>query len=154
MNRASETFDVFLENPLISVSLGGIPSAIATKYNLVITNQKQIKATSYNGNEIGYSAGFEGQNIFSELIAASGLLGFPLIIMYLFLTFYLPYRLSQKIIIKEDKYILQSLLFSGVLVFAMLFFNQNILRTWLWVHISLINTFYFIVKNKTNEYLH
>jgi hypothetical protein len=154
MDRASETFDVFLENPLIGVSLGGIPSAIAIKYNLVITNQEQIKSTGFNVNEIGYSAGFEGQNIFAELIAASGLLGFPLIIMYLFLNFYLPYRLSQKKILMEDKYILRSLFFSGVLVLAMLFFNQNILRTWLWVHISLINTFYFIVKNKTNEYLH
>jgi hypothetical protein len=153
-DRASETFDIFLENPLVGVSLGGIPSAIASKYNLVITNQEQIKSTGYNGTEAGYSAGFEGQNIFAELIAASGIFGFPLIIIYLFLTFYLPYKLSNNRISKEDKYILRSLLFSGVLVFAMLFFNQNILRTWVWIHIAFINTFYFIVKNKTNENLH
>jgi hypothetical protein len=152
-DKAKATVKIFLDNPIYGVSLGGIPSALGKQDGIRIRNQEQIKASSYNGGEVGYSEGYEGQNIFAELLAASGLFGFPLIISYFFLLFYKPLRLSIKLKHFEDGHLLKSMLFAGFLVLFMLFFNQNILRTWLWIHIALINTCYFVYK-KQHEALH
>jgi O-antigen ligase len=152
--RAYDTFDVFLANPVIGVGLGGIPSGIGLKNNLIVKNQSQIKASSYHGMEKGYWAGLEGQNVFIELLASSGILGYPLILIFFWVTFIKPLKLTKLNLRRSDKYLLRAMLFAGFLIFVMLFFNQNILRPWLWIHLSLINVFYFILIKELNENLH
>ena len=128
-DRAIETFSVFLRNPIIGVSLGGIPSGIAEINGVILKNQDQAKD-------------FEGQNIYAEVLAASGLIGFIFFVLYFFTLFKKSFQLA-KIVDIESGHILKSLLLGLFLCLFILFFNQTILRPWLWVHISLLNATYF-----------
>jgi hypothetical protein len=136
-DRAIETFGVFLKNPIIGVSLGGIPSGIAQQNGVTLKNQDQAKD-------------YEGQNIYAEVLAASGLFGFLFFSLYFFTLFKRSFLLAKKVDI-ESGHILKSLLLGLVLCLFILFFNQTILRPWLWIHISVLNATYFFLLTKGLE---
>lgn len=127
-NESLETFHIFTRSPLIGVSLGGIPSARALKKGVII--QDNITAKNY-----------EGLNIFLEMLAASGIIGFAFFLFYLLTLIWKSVSLHLKIK-KENlnlSIILLSLVFSFICELAILSMNQNISRLYLWVHIGMLS---------------
>jgi hypothetical protein len=127
-NSLGDTFAVFLEHPLIGRSLGGVSSAIAGLHGETIKSFQDGKA-------------FEGMNVFAEALAASGLIGIVPFIAFLIVTVRKPLKLAR-IACPWYASILRALLRSLLFGWAILQFNQNMLRPYVWVHIALLAAAY------------
>ncbi|OHD60559.1 MAG: hypothetical protein A2014_08530 [Spirochaetes bacterium GWF1_49_6] len=129
------TFDVFLQNPIIGVSLGGIAPWIAKTKVTNISSNAQVKAS-------------EGNNVLLEILAASGVVGFILFCAYMIM-------ISRYILRKGppsgDKDYYTGLFIGFVLAFIMMIENQNILRPYIWAHIALISAFIRLIKDETPD---
>ncbi|NPV02210.1 MAG: O-antigen ligase family protein [Brevinematales bacterium] len=128
-----KTFDVFLQNPVIGVSLGGIAPWIAKTQVSNISSNAQVKAS-------------EGNNVLLEILAASGVAGFILFCAYMIM-------ISRYILKKNppsgDKDYYSGLFVGFILAFIMMIENQNILRPYIWAHIALISAFIRLMKDET-----
>ena len=127
-NSLRETIAVFVQHPFIGRSLGGISSAIA----------------EYEGNSIRSfedAKKIEGMSVFAEVLAASGVIGFIPFLCFLVVTIRNPLRLAR-VAPPFFSSLLRGLVRSLVFTWAILQFNQNVLRTYLWVHIAILATVY------------
>lgn len=127
-NSLGDTLNVFLDHPLIGRSLGGVSSAIAGLHGETIKSFEDGKA-------------FEGMNVFAEALAASGLIGIVPFIAFLIVTIRKPLKLAR---IASPFYasMLRALVRSLLFGWAILQFNQNMLRPYVWVHIAILATVY------------
>lgn len=134
-----DTLYVFMNNPLIGVSLGGVAPAIGRLHGITVTDQETAKH-------------FEGISIFAEVLAASGIIGFVPFIIYIFTIIFKPIILSKKIDNKLISGLLKGMVFSLICLLIILQFNQNILRLYLWLHIGILSALYSVslkqLKNK------
>jgi O-antigen ligase len=126
-NESMETFKIFTRSPFIGVSLGGIPSARALQNGIVISDNETAKK-------------YEGLNIFLEMLASGGIIGFVFFLSYIFFLIGRSVHLYRKI--NNDNLnlsvVLLSLVFSFICELAILSMNQNISRLYLWVHIGML----------------
>ncbi len=123
LNAGYDTFKVFLNHPIIGVSLGGIPAGRGELVGTIVTSQSVAKV-------------FEGMIVIIEVLAASGIFGFIFFILYFL-----------KLLVKplfEDNMILKALVISLIFGFIILQFNQNIQRLYFWLHISVLSMFYSV----------
>lgn len=130
------TIEVFKEHPKIGVSLGGIAPAIGELHGVYVADQQTAKM-------------FEGQTIFAEVLAASGIFAFIPFVIFILTIIIKPFKLAKKIP-KENKNILNSLTWALIALLVILQFNQNILRVYLWFHIGLLCSAYNIYKKEFN----
>lgn len=123
-----ETFTVFLEHPLIGRSLGGVSAAIA-----------ELQGEKIQSFEA--SKDFEGMSVFAEALAASGVIGVIPFIYFLITTFRKPLRLAR---VASPYYsgLLHALVRSLLFALAILQFNQNILRPYVWTHLAILAIVY------------
>jgi hypothetical protein len=123
-----ETIAVFVQHPLIGRSLGGISSAIAENRGETIHSFEDAKT-------------IEGMSVFAEVLAASGVIGFIPFLCFLVATIRKPLKLAR---VAPPFYssLLRALVRSLVFTWAILQFNQNVLRTYLWVHLAILATAY------------
>ena len=127
-NSLEETVAVFVQHPLIGRSLGGISSAIAKNEGETIHSFEDAKT-------------IEGMSVFAEVLAASGAIGFIPFLCFLVATIRKPLTLAR---IAPPFYssLLRGLVRSLVFAWAILQFNQNVLRTYLWTHLAILATVY------------
>lgn len=130
-----KTLDVIAEHPFIGRSLGGISAAIAEQEGSTIRSFEEAKLV-------------EGMNVFAESLAASGVIGFVPFLYFVAVTIRKPLQLSR-IVPEPDSVLLRGLVRSLVFAWAILQFNQNILRTYLWVHLAILATVYAASLRKT-----
>jgi hypothetical protein len=123
-----QTFAVFLQHPLLGRSLGGVSIAIA--------GLEGAKAQSFEA-----SKNFEGMSVFAEALAASGVIGIIPFACFLVTTFRKPMRLAR-IASPFHSVLLQASLRALLFAWAILQFNQNMLRPYLWTHIAILATVY------------
>ena len=71
-----------------------------------------------------------------EILAASGVIGFILFLLYFMKTLIKP--------LLENNIILKALVISLIIEFILLQFNQNIQRLYFWLHIAVLSMFYSI----------
>lgn len=116
---AKETFNIFLENPFVGVSLGGIPEHIASLMG-VNASDKQ----------------FEGSVVFLEVLAASGIFGIIPFLIYFIKVISSGYRVFN---CKKNTVGL-SLIYALIAELIILQFNQNILRPYFWMHLAVLST--------------
>lgn len=134
-----ETVDVFVESPLVGYSIGGIPSAIAENRGQIVQSQEECKQN-------------EGMNVFAEMLAASGILGYIPFILFLLSLIFLPIKLSNQLIAFniEDSHeyvvLLRAMVYAFVFECLILTMNQNILRAYFWLHIGVLNIVYYTIK--------
>lgn len=143
-----DTFKVFLNNPIIGVSLGGIPSHRAELYGITIFNQSEAKE-------------FEGLNVILEVLAASGIFGFLFFLLFWLNLIKMSFSLKKKIR-KSFKEINNSALNNllsitnalGIMLITEIFaltMNQNILRPYFWVslafYLSSLKILYKVIKS-------
>lgn len=118
-----DTFLVWLENPLLGVSLGGVAEAIAA--------MRGVPRVSADGKEI------EGLNVFAEILAGTGIVGFALFMW--FLSAVIGGALWKRAqLIEPYASWLQALAIASFVQLLMLFWNQNILRPYVWMHLAML----------------
>ena len=132
----TDTLIVFSQSPLIGHGLGGVYTAVAqlNGFNIYLNSVQDVGIV---------------QNIFAEVLAASGVFGFIFFIKYLFDLIYKPlYYSYKKIKSKKRSIILRTFSISLIFELLILIFNQNILRPYLWIHISLLCLIYEVYRRK------
>ena len=127
INGLNTCFDIFKENPLGGYGLGGVDPIIA--------DHRGIEYSTLNNGA--------AMSIVGEILVASGAIGTFLFIVYLLVLLRL---------IKEND-IHNALVLALVFELIILCFNQNILRPYLWMHISILcSSFsFFYNKNINND---
>ena len=128
------TFQVFLKNPIIGVSLGGIPYHIAQEKGVVIHTQKEAKK-------------FEGINVLLEVLAASGIVGFVFFVLFFYEIFKTHFLILRYPINKSVFYIANALGIAFIGEFLLLMLNQNILRPYFWVLLGFYISSLMLLKN-------
>lgn len=126
---AEQTLQIFLDNPFIGVSLGGIPEKIADNLGIEASGK-----------------GFEGVSVFLEILAASGLVGVVPFLIYFFKLIY------SGCISFLRMYDTVGLALIGALIseIIILQFNQNILRPYFWMHIAILSTYLYYYNENTS----
>jgi hypothetical protein len=123
-----ETFTVFLEHPLVGRSLGGVSVAIA--------DLEGTKVQSFQD-----SKDYEGMSVFAEALAASGVIGIIPFVWFVVTTVRKPLRLAR-VAPPDYSVLLRALVRSLLFAWAILQFNQNMLRPYLWTHLAILATVY------------
>ena len=135
--QMNNTLSVFLKSPWIGYSLGGIAPAIAEYYRVRTTDQKRAKE-------------YEGLNIFLEVLAASGIVGFLFFAGWLIVYFRCQNGMAG--LLRENGYtqdalLLDCLKYALITELLILMMSQNILRPYLWMVFGLGNALYFRYKD-------
>ncbi len=132
-----DTLHVIADHPWMGSSLGGVTESIASYVGFTPQNFEETKR-------------FEGQSIFAEVVAASGIPGS--IPFFCFVALYLvaPLRLALAASTYQAAW-LRALVQSLIFEWAILQFNQNILRLYLWVHIAVLATVFAVVRRQYAE---
>ena len=122
------------DHPWMGSSLGGVTESIANYVGITPQNFEETKR-------------FEGQSIFAEVVAASGIPGS--IPFFCFIVIYLaaPLKLARTASPLQAAW-LRALVLSLVFEWAILQFNQNILRLYLWVHIAVLATVFAAARRQ------
>ncbi len=128
-----ETITVFLNHPIIGQSLGGVSSAIADREGESVHSFEDSKK-------------FEGMSVFAEILAASGVIGAIPFICFLVVIIWKPLALARKAAPFYSA-LLVAAVRSLVFAWAILQFNQNVLRPYLWVHIAVLVTIYAAARD-------
>ena len=133
---AEEMLTIFLKSPVIGYSLGGVNAVLA-------------EMSGVTSGDIADIAKYTGFSVFMEVLAASGLVGFIPFIIFIWTIVVKPLRLAQKVS-SHQAALLIALTLSLIFELAILQFNQNILRPYLWVHIAVLSASYsaFLRSNK------
>jgi len=132
------TWEVFRSSPLMGCSFGGLDAAIAV----------------HNGwNVYEFGNGDLSMCVSVEALAALGVCGAIFYFKYIWdlsIGCYLRVR-RLSAVEREDRQLLYALLLAHVFIFAILQFNQNILRTVYWTHLMLICTLWSILSAQNRE---
>lgn len=138
LNGISNTFEVFLNNPIWGVGLGGVASGIAENKGITISNQLEAKQ-------------FEGAGAQIEVLAASGIIGFIFFVIFMFLNFYLSTKLSSQLKSKgfyDESKIIKSIIYSFIMLNIALSVVPNILRPYYWLTLGVLQYYFFTFYNK------
>ncbi|MFZ1084081.1 MAG: hypothetical protein WAN35_03850 [Terracidiphilus sp.] len=132
--RLQGTLLTIANHPWMGQSLGGITESIAAYNGLRPQNFEEAKI-------------YEGQSVFAEVAAASGMIGSMPFLCFLAVTIVAPLRLARR---SSPLYAawLRALVLALIFEWAILQLNQNILRLYLWVHIALLATVYAAARRQ------
>ena len=133
IRQMNDVYNIFMASPFEGYSLGGIAPAIAAYQGDKITVQKKAKE-------------YEGLNIFLEVLAATGVLGFLFFAYWLFKFFKCNYMLSSglhRFGFENEAIVMDALRKALIAELLILILSQNILRPYLWILIGMLNAFYF-----------
>jgi NhaP-type Na+/H+ or K+/H+ antiporter len=108
--------------------LGGVSSGIAELHG--------VKIRSFQDSKL-----YEGMAIFAEVLAASGVFGVVPFVIFLIAIVRKPLE-AARLSSPEYAILLRALTRALVFELAVLQFNQNILRPYLWVHLAVLATVY------------
>jgi O-antigen ligase len=131
VERASaleDTWTVFTQHPFIGRSLGGVSFGIGELYGVKIRSFQDSKP-------------YEGMATFAEVLAASGVFGVIPFVVFLIVIIKKPLEAARRSS-PEYTILLRALTRSLIFELAILQFNQNILRPYLWVHLAILATVY------------
>jgi hypothetical protein len=127
-NAFVDTLTVFTQHPFIGRSLGGVSSGIAELHGVEIRSFQDSKP-------------YEGMAIFAEVLAGSGIFGVVPFLIFLIVIVRKPLEAARRTSL-EYSVVLRALTRALVFELAVLQFNQNILRPYLWVHLAILATVY------------
>ena len=132
------TWDVFRSSPLAGCSYGGLDAAIAAGHGGIVS-------------EVGN--GDLSMCVSIEALAALGVCGAFFFFKYIWDMSIGCYIRTRRLssVAKEDRQLMYALLLAHIFIFAILQFNQNILRTVYWTHLMLICTGWNILSAQNRE---
>jgi hypothetical protein len=135
--RLNGTMLTIANHPWMGQSLGGITESIAGSIGVKPMNFEESKV-------------FEGQSVFAEVVAASGWPGSIPFLCFLVVSIVSPLRLAGRAPPLHAAW-LRALVVSLLFEWAILQFNQNILRLYLWVHIAVLAAVDAAVRRQYGE---
>jgi hypothetical protein len=121
---------IFMDSPIIGYSLGGLSYALGNLEGINVTNFSEAK--------------LEGNGVFLEVLAASGIFGFIPFCVYIYSICLSPFSLAKKQSNHEVSGLLRALALALVFELAIIQPNQNILRPYLWLHIAILSAVYAV----------
>lgn len=122
--------EIFLKSPIIGYSLGGVDPMIAAQ-------QGMTYSTLDNG---------AAMSIMGELLVANGIIGLiPFCLYFMALVF-------RKCKTSKNKSIVMALRVAMVFELAILCFNQNILRPYVWWHVAVLSALLKTANARTEYY--
>ena len=136
-DRLDGTLQTISDHPWMGQSLGGITESIASYLGLRPQNFEEAKV-------------YEGQSVFAEVLAGSGLPGSIPFFCFLVVSIAAPLRLARRAPSLNAAW-LRALVQALVFEWTILQFNANILRLYLWVHIAVLATLYAAVRRQYSE---
>jgi len=136
-DHLQDTLQTVADHPWMGHSLGGVTEAVASYMGKKPQNFEETKL-------------FEGQSVFAEVMAASGIPGSIPFLCFVVIYFAVPLRLAKRASPMGAAW-LRALVLSLVFEWTILQFNQNILRLYLWVHIAVLAIVYAAVRRQYCE---
>ncbi|MFN4217263.1 MAG: hypothetical protein ACK4HQ_07690, partial [Brevinematales bacterium] len=122
------TLEVFFRHPFVSVSLGGVAPDIALfRGNIVPQNNQDVKP-------------FEGISVFFELLSGTGIMGMFFLAGFIATLVFIIFRFWKRLSGDSRPWLMALVLGLGVQL-GLLFLNQNLLRVYVWNHLSLFFAF-------------
>jgi hypothetical protein len=132
-----DTLEAIADHPWMGSSLGGVTESVASHVGFRPQNFEETKR-------------FEGQSTFAEVVAASGIPGSIPFFCFVVLYIVSPLKLARTVSTYRAAW-LRALVLSLVFEWAILQFNQNILRLYLWIHIAMLATVFAAVRSQYGE---
>lgn len=117
---AMQTLRIYLDHPLVGVSLGGVAPAIAQQNNSTVGDNDDAKAN-------------EGMCTTIEVLAASGTIGFCFYVLYI------SRVIKGGLRIPTEKPVTRAFAWALIFLLLILQVDQNILRSYVWFHIGLLS---------------
>lgn len=136
-DHLKDTLRTIADHPWIGRSLGGVTESIAGYVGVKPMNFEETK-------------NFEGQSVFAEVVAASGIPGSIPFFLFVAATLVMPLRLARRAPPFEAAW-LRALVVSLLFEWGILQLNQNVLRLYLWVHIGALATVFSYVHRQYGE---
>jgi hypothetical protein len=136
-NHLDDTLKTIADHPWMGQSLGGVTESVAGYMGIKPMNFEETKS-------------YEGQSVFAEAVAASGLPGSIPFFCFLVVSLAAPLRLARRVPLAPASW-LRALAYSLVVEWGILQFNQNILRVYLWVDIAMLATVYASTRRQYGE---
>ncbi len=136
-DHLDETLRTIADHPWMGQSLGGVTESVAGYMGMKPMNFDETKP-------------YEGQSVFAEAVAASGLPGSIPFFCFLVVSLAAPIRLASRTPSAQAAW-LRALTQSLVFAWAILQFNQNILRVYLWVHVAVLAAVYAACKHQYGD---
>lgn len=137
-------WDVFLENPFFGVGIGGVGPLIYQ--NLFFNGDVSLSIHEPYAKMFDY---FDPTNVFSELLGSIGCIG---LVAFVWLGYsYLRYMhtiMKKQELSNEEKSISFGLLVSVLVMLIVLQFNQNLFRSYIWVHLGICLGYVYSLKVK------
>lgn len=125
-----DTIDMFVASPIVGYGLGGLWSYLAAKQSLPI-------------DEV------TGMNVTAEVLASTGILGFPFFVMFIATLIFGSFRFARNRTLESE--LLAAAGVGFILLFIILQFNQSIIRIYLWNHIAIIAVLYHHVRQSSTR---
>jgi hypothetical protein len=132
---AYDLIKIFFDSPFVGYSLGGLSYALGNLRGIVVDDF--------------ISAKLEGNGVFLEVLAASGIVGFIPFLFYILAITVRPFTLNYSSDFLYSAKLLHGMTWALIFELLMLQANQNILRPYLWLHISIVCVLYsgIVLKN-------
>lgn len=136
-DHLQDTLRTIADHPWIGRGLGGVTESVAGYVGVTPMNFEETK-------------NFEGQSVFAEVIAASGIPGSIPFFLFVAATLIAPMQLARRAPPLQAAW-LRALVVSLLLEWGILQLNQNVLRLYLWVHIGVLVLVYAHVRRQYGE---
>ncbi|MEN2998436.1 MAG: hypothetical protein ABDH28_05315 [Brevinematia bacterium] len=141
LEEFKKTMKVAIENPIVGTSLGGVAPHKAVRAGVSPRNNQDVKP-------------FEGMCVYAELLAGLGIFGFLIMALFGLFLVYDCVRVSISLIRRDmlREYVVLFALISGLIIeMALLAFNQNILRFYLWNHVAVTGFFLEVYRFQISQ---
>ncbi len=135
--------EAFLQHPLLGVGIGGVGPFV---YQQCLS---QGRAVSFHEPYSCMFDMFDPTNVFWELLASLGVVGFFVFGYFFFLYLRILHQTAKlPHLSREEKSTIYSLIISVGVMLIVLQFNQNLFRSYVWVHLAICLGYCFTLKNE------
>ena len=120
-----QTLEAYEQHPFIGRSLGGVSIYIASRTGANVTTMEGVRQ-------------FWGFPVLMDVLVASGLFGFIPFLIFLYANTIRPLRLATRLWPEERAKWVRALARAMIFEWLLLMVDQNLLRVYLWFHISMV----------------
>jgi hypothetical protein len=124
---AMQTLEAYKEHPFIGRSLGGVAIYIASRSGIQINSLQMVRL-------------FWGFPVIMDVLVASGLFGFIPFLVFLYANTFGALRVATRFWPDERAKWVRALARAMIFEWMLLMVDQNLLRTYLWFHFSMVAT--------------